>query len=579
MKQRGILLALALVLATVAVYVPAMNGGFVWDDDDYVTNNPLLIAPDGLRRIWFSFDSPSQYFPLTYTSFRIERSLWALRPRGYHVTNVLLHAANALLVWLLLRRLALPGAWLAAALFAIHPVHVESVAWITERKNVLSTLFSLLTVLAWTRFLEGPEKRRRRHFLLGLGWFWLALFSKTTACTLPAGLLIICWLKGESIGRRRLLQVAPFAVSGVAMGLVSLWWERFHQGTQGQQFAFSIAERLIIAGRAFWFYLGKLFWPAELSFSYTRWTIDSGSPEQYLWPIAALAGTFALWHWRKTLGRGPAAAILFFVASLAPLLGFFSLYTFRYTFVADHYQYVASLGPLALVAALAGKWWRGQSRGAYVTIVLCAAVLLALGALTWKQGGVYRDAETLWRDTLAKNPGSFMAHSNAGLLSFERGDLSAALVHQREAIRLHPGWEEYYNMGNTVAKLGRIEEALACYRESLRQRPSAMAYTNMGIELYGIGRRAEAFVAYREALKLKPDFFEAHYNLGLDLIKQGSFAEALPNLREAVRLAPEDPDAHQNLGVVLGRLGQEGEAKTQSEAAAQLRNAAERPRF
>ncbi len=252
------LLGLLLIAATVLVYQQAWHAGFIWDDDVYVTENKLLTAPDGLKRIWFSLESPSQYFPLVYTSFRLEHALWGLHPAGYHWVNILLHAANALLVWRLLVVLRVRGAWLAAAIFALHPVHVESVAWITERKNVLMGLFFLLALLAWVKFVEASSRQRWKFYGLALVFYALALFSKTTACTLPAALLLILWLKGTRIDWRRLAQVVPFVVLGIGMGLVTVWWERYHQGTQGELFQIGLPERILVACRALWFYAGKL---------------------------------------------------------------------------------------------------------------------------------------------------------------------------------------------------------------------------------------------------------------------------------------------------------------------------------
>src|SRR4029079_9150880 len=233
-RERIWLVAMILVLATIFAYRPAWNGGFVWDDDFYVTKNHLLTAPDGLRRIWFSLESPSQYFPLTYTSFRVERSLWGLKPTGYHLVNILLHTANALLLWRLLAVLKVPGGWLAAGIFALHPVQVESVAWITERKNVLMGFFFLLTLLAWARFVaernqqpiqrsRAPGRQRQEEVnepdkLSGFPWrfcwlalifYLLALCSKATACTLPAALFLILWLQRETNDSGRGLRNAP----------------------------------------------------------------------------------------------------------------------------------------------------------------------------------------------------------------------------------------------------------------------------------------------------------------------------------------------------------------------------------
>src|SRR5438034_5985059 len=246
-SRRAFIFALILAAVTIFAYRPAWNGGFLWDDDVYITNNELLTAPDGLRRIWFSLDSPSQYFPLTYTSFKIERALWGLRPFGYHLTNLLLHVANALLLWRLLALLNVSGAWLAAGIFALHPVQVESVAWITERKNLLMGFFFFLTLIAWVAFIDERTRQRWRFYSLALVFCALALFSKATACTLPAALLLILWLQKKAINRERLIQIAPFVLMGLLMGLLVTWWERHHQGTQGAEFAIGLRERLLIA--------------------------------------------------------------------------------------------------------------------------------------------------------------------------------------------------------------------------------------------------------------------------------------------------------------------------------------------
>src|SRR6266404_4754785 len=187
--------AATLSALTILAYLPASQGGFIWDDDRYVTHNYLLTAPDGLRRIWLSLDAPSQYFPLTYTVLRVEHSLWGLHPSGYHWTNILLHLANAFLVWALLARLKIRGAWLAAAIFALHPIQVESVAWISELKNVLMGFFFLLTLIAWTIYVDLRPRWRYVFYLAALAFCLLALCAKSIACTLPAALLLILWLK------------------------------------------------------------------------------------------------------------------------------------------------------------------------------------------------------------------------------------------------------------------------------------------------------------------------------------------------------------------------------------------------
>src|SRR3989440_2184581 len=256
-RSRVLIFAVVLTAVTIFAYRPAWHGGFLWDDDAYIIKNELLTAPDGWQRIWFSLDSPSQYFPFTYSTFRIEHALWGLNTTGYHWVNLLLHVGSALLVWAVLARLRVPGAWLAAAIFALHPVQVESVAWITERKNLLMGFFFFLTLIAWVAFIDERTRQRWRFYSLALVFCALALFSKATACTLPAALLLILRLQKRAINRERLIQIAPFVLMGLLMGLLVTWWERHHQGTQGAEFAIGLRERLLIASHAVWFYAGK----------------------------------------------------------------------------------------------------------------------------------------------------------------------------------------------------------------------------------------------------------------------------------------------------------------------------------
>jgi tetratricopeptide (TPR) repeat protein len=470
-----------------------------------VTKNALLTAADGLQRIWFSLDSPSQYFPLVYSAFRLEHRLWGLDPLGYHLVNVLLHAMNAVLFWWVLRRLAIPGAWFAAALFALHPVQVESVAWISERKNVLSTLFYLLTVLAWLKSEAERQDRPTGAYCAALGFYALALFSKTTVVTLPVVLLLLSWYRMQPINAKRLLRLAPFVLMAIAMGLVTVWWEVVHQGTKGPEFDFTLGERAIIAGRAVWFYLGKLLWPAQLTFSYPRWEISQNDPAHYVWVLTAVGCSLAVWRWRSGCGRGPALGLAFFAVSLLPILGFISLYTFKYTFVADHYQYLACGGPLAILAGFLRRRWRSAALGVALGVVLPAIILVACGALTWKQARIYETEGTLWRDTLAKNPGSWMAHNNYGLWLATRGQFSEAVPHYEAALRIVPvNTDARYNLGLAFESLGRYEEANLAFREVTRINPrDAQAFVGVGNTFARLGRPEEARAAFRTARGIK----------------------------------------------------------------------------
>lgn len=573
---RVFLLALLLAGAVVLSYQPAWDAGFIWDDDEYVTHNPLLTAPDGLRRIWFSTDSPSQYFPLVYTNFRMQHALWGLDPRGYHWVNIVLHAINALLVWRLLARLAIPGAWIGAAIFALHPLQVESVAWITELKNVQSLFFSLLVVLAWLRFTEDgaaasprsdgatprsllPAPGSRLLYVAALFFHALALFSKTTACTLPAALVLVLWIRRRPLSPARWLQIAPFVLMGLVMGLVSVWWERHQQGTVGSDFAYGPVERLLIAARALCFYFGKLVWPENLTFSYPLWSIDPRSLSAWAWfaPLAALAA--AVLALRRRLGRGPEAALVFFAATLLPLLGFFMLYTFRYTFVADHYVYVALIGPAALAGA--GLSRIGERLRPAVLPLVCALLVLGLAALSWRQSRMYEDLRALWETTIARNPSSFMAHNNLGALHLREGRIDRAIACFERSLALKPDHTHALaNLANARLAQGRPDEALSLFSRVVELAPAdAKGWSDLGHALEKTGRPEEAEPLYAKALALDGRLSETHFLLGRLRLARGDTAAAARRLERALALHPDYIEALYHLGLV--RLAEEKPGK------------------
>jgi tetratricopeptide (TPR) repeat protein len=543
-------LALLLVILTFLAYLPALRCGYIWDDDIYVTANPLLTAPDGLRRIWFSPHTYPAYFPMVNTTLRFEYMWWGLNPAGYHFVNILLHGMNALLVWVVLRKLVLPGAWLAAAISAIHPVNVESVAWITELKNTQSTLFGLLTLLAWMKFTDRQTVRPWRFYALALLLYGPALFSKTTVSTLPAAMLLVLWLRNAPIGWRRVAQILPFLCYGVGIGLLSVWCEA-HEGNYAEALRYSYGGvgRLLIATHAPWFYAAKLAWPTQLTFSYPRWEINPRDPLQYIWLIACVAVALLLWWRRGALGRGPVAAVVFFVATLSPLLGLIPVYTFRYSFVADHYQYVASIGLIALFAAgvsrLAGTWQLGHN----IRCTLSASLLAVLGALTWQQALIYQNSETLWRDTLAKDPNSWMAQNNLGDVLLKSGRIPEAIEHWVHALRVKPDFAEaHYNLGVALAQAGRIPEAIERWEQALRLKPDyPEAHYNLGTALGQAGRVGEAIRHFEQALRIKPDYAEAHCNLGVALEQAGRRRDAIGHYEQALRLNPDLAEARNAL--------------------------------
>lgn len=558
--NRNWIFALLLTAAVIAAYQPAWHGGFIWDDDAYVTGNKLLSSPDGLKRIWFSFDSPSQYFPFTYTVLRLEYSLWGLHSTGYHWVNILLHAANALLLWQLLRKLNVPGAWLAAAIWALHPVQVESVAWITELKNVLMCFFFLLALLAWMEFVDGKPERKWFYYTTAVICYALSLFSKTTACTLPAALLLILWLKNRPLDVRRWVEIGPFVAMGMGMGVLTIWWERFHQGTEGKMFAMGMAERLLLMSRTVWFYAGKLAWPVNLTFSYPHWNISVTDSRAYFWPVLTIGCGLLIYYLRRYAGRSVEVGVLFFVSTLLPVSGAIMLYTFLYSFVADHYQYVANIGLIALAAA--GMSMALERKGKILRLVAGSGLALLLAFLTWRQCGMYGDIDTLWRTTCARNPESWLAHNNLGNSLLQEGKPDAAIAQYQEVLRLdHKNAEACYNIGSALMQKGKMDDAIVQYRQTLQLDPNySDAYINLGNALLQEGKAGDAMAQYLAALKIGPNDAKAHYNLGIVLFQQGKVDEAIAHFERAVQINPDYSDAQNNLGSALAQEGRLDEA-------------------
>ena len=560
--------------ATLLAYLPALRGGYLWDDNAHVTSTDLQ-SLDGLKRIWFEVGATQQYYPLLHTAFWLEHRLWGGAAWGYHLTNILLHAGAACLVVAVVRRLALPGAWLAGIVFAVHPVCVESVAWISEQKNTLSTVLYLGAAFVYLRF---DEDRRQSRYFLALGLFVLALLTKTVTATLPAALLVIFWWRRGRLGwSRDVRPLAPWLALGLAAGLFTAWVERAFIGAHGADFSLTPIERCLLAGRAIWFYLEKLAWPADLMFIYPHWRVDAAEWWQYLFPVAVLALVAALWFAARRQ-RGPLAGFLIFSGTLFPALGFVNVYPFIYSYVADHFQYLASLGvivPLAVGLTVVAKRIPPDVRrlAPWGSAVLVAA----LGMLTWRQCRIYHDAGTLYRVTLAQNSECWMAHNNLGvLLAKIPGRLQEAISHFEAALRINPrDVDGHNNLGHALAEdPNRLPEAIAEYEAALRIDPGfGPAHNNLGVALSKIpGRLPEAVTHFEEAVRLAPGSADFQDNLGVALAKIPERApEATAHFEAAVRINPGSADMQNNLGVALAKIpGRMPEATRHFEAAVRL---------
>lgn len=610
-KTRNGILALAvLVLATVAAYSPAFQAGYLWDDTDYVVHNTNLVRPDGWHRIWFAPRQMVQYYPLVHTVLRVQHHFWQLDPTGYHVFNVLLQALNAILLWIVLRRLAVPGSWWIAAIWALHPLQVESVAWITEIKNLLSGCFYFLAVLAWLRFRDAQAGRGRPapHYVMALVLFLLALLSKTTAVTLPAVLLVLVWWKSPAVQRRDVWPLLPFFALATALGAFTWWLETFHVGSEHVA-ALTLWDRLLVPGRVAWFYAGKLLWPVDLNFIYPRWTASPTVWWQVLFPLAVVGVVVLLWKRRERWGKGPLAAVLFYLLTLAPVSGLARFYFQLYSFVGDHFQYMAGIGLVAAAVAPVARWLerrRDEPTLAAAGRFAPPLVLAALGLLTWNRTQVYRTEEAVWRDTIAKNPAAWIAHNNLGVvckqqgrkteaaghfqdalkhnpnspeahanlgvLLQERGDANAAIAAYRNAIAIKPQlYDMQYNLGLLLLQSDQLDEAAQRFSDAIHYRPQmADAHLMLGDVLVAQDQLAAAIPKYRAALAIDPALGKAYTRLGWVYTNLDAFADARAALADAVRLNPGDAHAQALLGFVLEKTGDAAGARRQYERALQL---------
>ena len=573
--------ALALALLVVVSYFPALQGDFVWDDVIFA-EEPVIHSPGALRSIWFApadIKNEGHYWPLVYSSFWLEHRLWGLQPAGYHAVNLFLHLLNCLLLWRLLLRLAVPGALLIAAVFAVHPLHVESVAWIIERKDVLSALFYLGAVLAWLRFVA---LERVGHYLLVALLFAAGLLSKSVVVTLPLALLIVQWWRGGRVTRVDLLRVAPLMVLGVAITAADL---AFYRGREVLELGYTLAERMLIAGRALWFYAGKLVWPLELAVIYPLWEIDARSVAGWGYVAAAAGLALALWLLRERIGRGPLAGALYFALTLGPVLGFVDYGYMQFSFVADRFQYLAGIGVLAVLLgaaahalgrlpawapAVAGErgaagmrevapWRRAAETWVrYGAWGVAAVVVVLLGSLTWRQAGIYRDEVALFSHIVALNPEARDAHLNLGNALLEADRTEEGLAASRIAVEQRPeSADAHSNLGLALSNLERFTEAEESLRRALDLDPRHKSALQNTAELLRKQEQYEAAVeAYQTVLERDRRYALAYAGMGDALFNLQRYEEALAALTQAIVLQPRLPMAGA-MEVLMGRASRE----------------------
>lgn len=565
-------------------YLPATQATYIWDDDQYVTDNEQLRSVEGLWKIWLEPGATPQYYPLVFSTFWVEYHLWGLHPAGFHLVNILLHALNAVLLFRILTALEVPGAWLAAALFAVTPVHVESVAWISERKNVLSALFYLLAFATYWRFVRLRENgggvasaRRWLIYVLSLVLFGCALMSKSVTCSLPAAVLLVLWWKKGRLTLQDVIPLLPMFAIGIAAGLNTVQMEKYHVGAAGIDWQWSPVERILIAGRVLWFYAIKLVAPHPLIFIYPKWQIDSTVWWQYAFPLSFVVLVVWLWLSRKRLGRGPLVAVLFYAGTLFPALGFIDVYPMRYSFVADHFVYLASIGLIALTAGGAATVAVKLRVHKTVSLICAVAVLVIFVRISFVRCFDYLNRETLWTATIAANPDCWMAYSNLGTIRFKQQRYFEAAELLRKALRnkiqdeptLDEKADMHYQLGASLYHLGKPQEGTAHFRQALEyyrrvaeseSPPSAETYNNLGILCGQLQQHDESIRCFQRALELEPGSIEAEKNLGELYFRLQRLDESAASFRRVLKINSNDAQAHYRLGTIATALGQRQEA-------------------
>ena len=593
---------------TIAAYLPALRGDFIWDDGDHIIENNALRSLQGLRDIWLEPGATMQYYPLSFTGFWAGFQLWGLNPLGYHLLTLVLHVCVSLLLWLVLDGLKFRAAWLAAAIFALHPVNTMSVAWVTELKNTLSGSLVLLAAWAYLRHaclgiyetvrpIKGFEGWRFGAVSVAL--FLLAMFAKTAVSFLPATLFLVLWWQNARVTWNRLWPLFAMLMIAALMSRLTFAVEHLY-GARGQEFTLPMLERILVSGKSFWVCLGKVVFPFNLSFIYERWEVNPEQGWQYIYPVGLLGLLAGCWLMRHRVGKGLFVGFTHYYITTSFLVLLQVLYMMRYTWVTDHWQYYGMMGMAALLAgglaALAGSLQK------HLTVqppILIGVVLLALGVLTWRQAGIYRNVETLWRDTVAKNPGAWMAWNNLGLYYFEQGRFDDAAEQYHAALRakpdcveaqsnlgqlalsqgrvdeaiqllvrarrMDPGYPDALNhLGSALLAKGRTDEAIEAFRDVVAANPkNASAFNNLGAALAQSDRLSEALTCYQTALQLKPDHAMTRLNLATTFFQLGRTNEAFIEFNEAVRRQPDDPRFRLQFARALAMTGRRGEAAIQ----------------
>lgn len=559
----GIVLLAIIVMIS---YFPALFGEFVWDDVKGIEKNPLLRTADGLWKIWLHptmLPYEVHYWPIVYTFFWLEYHLWNLNPFWYHLVNITIHLINTILLWGILRRLAVPGALLAAAIFGVHPVHTESVAWIIELKDVLSGMFYLTVFLLYLQFEDSRNRSRNRNkwyiYAASLFFFLCAMLSKSIAVSLPIALLLALWWKKDNFKKDDIVRIVPFFVIAFFLAAADMWFVWQHQNAS---YGLSLIDKCLIAGRAFWFYIGKVVFPVGLIAVYPRWEVNAYIVWQYIFPLSAAALLLLLWFKKNRFGKGVLIAVLYFTVTLSPVLGFVEFGYMTHSFAADRFQYLASIGIIILFSGILAIIGNNIRNNKWVKVGVVCLLVFTLGFQTWEHSKDYKDDETLFTPTVAKNPNDWIARVNLGAVLYQKNKIQEAITHLEKALELNPAQSTaHLNLGSALFLSGRINEARTQYLEALRLEPNnAEIYNNLGLLEKKDENFKEAVGYYEKALQINPDYGEVHRNLALALLSIDKYDEAITHCNEALHLDPNDATTYLYWGIILMKEKKYGEA-------------------
>jgi Flp pilus assembly protein TadD len=560
--------ALVLIAAALLIDAPALRGGWIWDDDLLVASNADLRTLPGLARLWFAAPA-TDYWPLTWTLLWLEWHLWGDAPLSYHLGTLALHIGSGLLLWRVLGRLGLRHTWLGGLLFVVHPLAVESVAWISEIKNTLSLPLFLLACDAWLDAEEGKPTGYARSML----FYLLALLAKTSTIMLPLVLALYCWWKRGRITRVELLRLLPCAVIALIFGAITVHFQSHGDVNSGVTLN-AIVPRVIGAGTAICFYLGKFLWPINLLPIYPRWDFDPPSLLQVLTLPALAALPVLLWTQRATWGRHALFGFGFFLVNLLPVIGLVRMMYSAISPVADHLVYLPMIGLVALVAALLDRI--AERIPASLHPVAVGTLALALAAIAWQSrtnAARFANADTFWTYALEHNPEAWSAHNGLGSVLMDSGHLPEAIAQFDQALQLNPdSAEAHFDLGNAEFQLGHLPEAIAQYENAARLRPrDARINYNLANAERRAGRIADALAHYQQAIDLSPDAAEIHDNFATALMQSGHAADGIAQYEQALQIDPTRAGTHYNLGLALLHLGRTTEALAQFQQALQLK--------